>query len=279
MTQVWPQPNPNYPNETNITFTDHPTTQPQMTLDPGMRPLTTLKHEGSHAASTTQARFQLNFNCPMKQWDQLYTYSPSHNLSSDDPRPWHVTPDLTNARRPQCCNHDPRLAPIEHQPSIPLTTFWNLKTWPQTTFDIDMWPRPPHNYEGSHALSTTQARLQPNPNFMRNWNPLELAKSSTLTAHSGKSDHHVSYLDSRRHKKPHTTPESALPKCFFIAILKVLMLAIPWIASGSLFQSWIPLKKKVDAAIPLTRGTTKLCLQPLVWYWWNWENLTKWSER
>ena len=90
-------------------------TCPQMTLDLGAWPLTSLTYEGSPIALMTRVWLQSDFNFSKEtpKITQILHFPP--NLTSDDSWPWYTTFDLINIQRNSYCIFDPSLAQIRLQ--------------------------------------------------------------------------------------------------------------------------------------------------------------------
>ena len=96
------------------------------------------------------------------KWGHFHIFSLSYNLTSDDLWPWYVTFDCMNIWRFPYFINKSSLVPIDIQ-----LFKWGhfhilvyLTTWPQMTFDLDMWPLIASTNEGFHVASMTQLWLK-----------------------------------------------------------------------------------------------------------------------
>ena len=96
------------------------------------------------------------------KWVKFYIFRLSHKLTSHDLWPSFVTFNLMNMWRFQNCINKPCLFPIRLQLfKWGNFTFWAyFTTWPQMTFNFDMWPLTLSRNEGSHIASMTQHWLK-----------------------------------------------------------------------------------------------------------------------
>ena len=108
-----------------------------------------------------QVWFQSDFNFSNEV--NFTFFSPSYNLTSDDLWPWYVTFDLMNIWRFPYYTNKSSLVPIglpTFQMKSISTFSAYLTSWPQMTFDLDMWPLTSSTNEGSHVASMTQLWLK-----------------------------------------------------------------------------------------------------------------------
>ena len=120
--QVWFKSDFNFSNEASFTFSADLTTWPQMTFDLGTWPLTAWAYEGSHIISINQIWFKGFHIISINQvW-----FKSDFNFSNE----------------------------------AIFTFSAYLTTWPQMTFDLDIWPLTSSTNEGSHVASMTQLWLK-----------------------------------------------------------------------------------------------------------------------
>ena len=95
-------------------------------------------------------------------WGHFHIFSLFYHLTSDDLWPWYMTFDCMNIWRfPYYINKSSLV-------QIGLQLFkWDhftcsayFTTWPQMTFDPDIWPLTAWTYEGSHVISINQVWFQ-----------------------------------------------------------------------------------------------------------------------
>ena len=89
-------------------------------------------------------------------------FSLSYNLTSDDLWPWYMTFDCMSIWRFTHNINKPSLVQIGLQlfkwGHFHISAY--LTTWPQMTFDLDIWPLTSSTNEGSHVASMTQLWLE-----------------------------------------------------------------------------------------------------------------------
>ena len=86
------------------------------------------------------------------KWREFYIFNPSYNLNSDDLWPWYMIIDHMNIQRVPYCINQPSLVPSDLNFSNEATFTFSayLTTWPQMTFDLDMWPLTISTNAGPH---------------------------------------------------------------------------------------------------------------------------------
>ena len=96
------------------------------------------------------------------KWDHFHIFSLSYNLTSDDLWPWYMTFDCMNIWRvTYFINNQVWFKSDINFPNETIFTFSAyLTTWPQMTFDLDIWNLTSSTNEGSHVASMTQLWLK-----------------------------------------------------------------------------------------------------------------------
>ena len=157
--QVWFKSDFNFSNEAIFTFLACLTTWPQMTFDLVIWPLTAWTYEGSHIISINQVWFQSDFNISK---EAIFTFSA---LSYNDlrwPLTLYMTFDHMNIWRfsYHINNQAWFQSDFNFSNEATFTFLAYLTTWPQMTFDLDMWPLTSSTNEGSHVASKAQLWLK-----------------------------------------------------------------------------------------------------------------------
>ena len=128
--QVWFQPDFNFPNEVNSTFWAHLTTLISDDLWPWF--LTFDRMNIQRVPYCINKPSLVPIELQLFKWSHFHIFSLSYNFTSDDLWPWYVTFDLINKWGFPCCNYDPTLVQI-HQSMKKVEPNVNLFSQQQTT--------------------------------------------------------------------------------------------------------------------------------------------------
>ena len=158
--QVWIKSDINFSNEAIFTFSAYLTTWPQMTFDLGIWPLTAWTYEGSHIISINQVLFKSDINFSNEAIFTFSAYLTTWPKMTFDLGIWPSTAWTYEGSHIISINQIWFQSDFNFSNEATFTFLAYLTTWPQMTFDLDMWPLTSSTNEGSHVASMTQLWLK-----------------------------------------------------------------------------------------------------------------------
>ena len=133
---------------------------PQMTNDLHLWPLTSWTCKGSYILSINQVWFQSDFNFSTEVNFTFWTHLTTWPLMTFDLGIWPLTTWRYKGSHIVSINQVWFQSDINFSNEATFTFSAYLTTWPQMTFDLDMWPLTSSINAGYHVASMTQLWLK-----------------------------------------------------------------------------------------------------------------------
>ena len=131
-----------------------------MTFDLDLWHLTAWTYGGSHIISINQVGFQSDFNFSNEATFTFSVYLTTWSQMTFDLGIWHLTTWTYEGSHIISINHVWFQSDFNFSNGANFTFSAYLSTWPQMTFDLDMWPLTSSTNESSHVAPRTQVWLK-----------------------------------------------------------------------------------------------------------------------